>query len=58
MTRTNPLIALSDDEPAFVELYTAMLKNEGYRIVVFEDRRRLLGLLDIIRPDLVITMDS
>ncbi len=55
MTGKNPLVVLSDDEPAFVELYTLLLKGEGYRIASFNDRRRLLNLLEIVRPDLIVT---
>ncbi len=55
MTRTNPLIALSDDEPAFMELYAAMLEGAGYRTVALPDKRDLLERLNLLRPDLVIT---
>jgi CheY-like chemotaxis protein len=55
MTRANPIIALSDDEPAFEELYAAMLEHEGYRIIALSDKRDLLTNLNTIRPDLVIT---
>jgi DNA-binding response OmpR family regulator len=55
VTRANPIIALSDDEPTFAELYAAVLEHEGYRIVAMSDKRDLLSQLNVIRPDLVIT---
>lgn len=55
MTRSNPLIAISDSGKSLPEFCSKTLKEKGYRIIRIPDKNRLLDLLTAVLPDLIVT---
>lgn len=49
------MIAVSDDDIVFCELYIDILSREGYQVKSFSDKHALFNLLTSIKPDLIIT---
>lgn len=49
------LIALADDEPAFIDLLSAELLSEGFHVASFIDKRKLFHALPFLKPDAVFT---
>ena len=55
MTRTNPVIAISDSSQCIPEPWSQALMERGYRVVRIPDKSKCLGLLKSLLPDLVVT---
>ncbi len=53
--RKRPLIAISDDDTTILFMLASELEAEGYEVISFEDKRKLLKRLSLIMPDVVIT---
>ena len=49
-----PLIAVLDDDPAFLNLMNILLGQEGYRTVTSREERDALAMIRRERPDLLI----
>jgi DNA-binding response OmpR family regulator len=53
-TMSDRLIALADEDPAFVRLLDHVLVHEGYRTVSLPDDRELADAIQWQRPDMLI----
>ena len=47
-------ILIVEDDPNQLLLYTEMLKGEGYDVLGAKDGREALGVVEQVRPDLVV----
>ncbi len=55
MTRSKPLIAISDNELILPAPLVGILRRKGYDVLIVPDKCKLFNLLSSIKPDLIIT---
>ncbi len=55
LARSRHLVAILDDDEAFVSLLKELLEFEGYDSVSFVDKAKFLDSIDVVRPDVIVT---
>lgn len=55
MSRSNPLVAVSDSSNSLPESCTLALGEKGWRILRISDKAELLEILCALLPDLIVT---
>ena len=55
LARRRHLVAILDDDEAFVSLLKELLGLEGYDSVSFVDKAKFLNSIDVVRPDVIVT---